>query len=87
MIEHPAIFESAVVASPDKIRGHVVKAYIVLNDQNKKRLQTEKGYSDFLSKDIQDFVKRITAAYKYPRKVSTIIGSFSKVILRIIDLL
>ena len=30
LIEHPAVKESAVVSSPDEIRGEVVKAFIVL---------------------------------------------------------
>ena len=30
LIEHPAVAESAVVSSPDKTRGEVVKAFVVL---------------------------------------------------------
>ncbi len=61
LIEHPAVKESAVVASPDEVRGEVVKAFIVLT----------KGYrpSDALVKELQGFVKRHTAPYKYPRKI------------------
>ena len=59
--KHPAIAESAVVGSPDEVRGTVVKAFIVLAP----------GYepSDELAKDIQNFVKQDTAPYKYPRKI------------------
>lgn len=61
LIEHPSVEESAVVASPDPLRGEVVKAFIVLT----------KGYepSDSLIKELQDFVKKHTAPYKYPRKI------------------
>jgi acetyl-CoA synthetase/medium-chain acyl-CoA synthetase len=61
LIEHPAVKESAVVASPDEIRGEVVKAFIVLTE----------GYmsSDALSDDLKNFVKKQTAPYKYPRKI------------------
>lgn len=61
LIEHPAVKESAVVASPDEIRGEVVKAFVVLT----------KGYSpsEVLTKELQDFVKTHTAPYKYPRKI------------------
>src|SRR5947199_7051929 len=54
--EHPAVAESAVVASPDEMRGEVVKAYIILAP----------GYtpSDQLTHDIQEHVKRVTAPYK-----------------------
>ena len=61
LLEHPAVKESAVVGSPDSIRGMVIKAFIVLHD----------GYqpSEKLVKDIQDYVKRTTAPYKYPRQI------------------
>lgn len=61
LIEHPAVAESAVVASPDEVRGEVVKAFIVL----------AKGHapSDALARDLQDHVKRVTAPYKYPRLI------------------
>lgn len=61
LIKHPAVKESAVVASPDEIRGEVVKAFIVLQDGYKP--------SEDLIKELQDFVKRETAPYKYPRKI------------------
>ncbi|NPA39432.1 MAG: acyl--CoA ligase [Thermodesulfobacteria bacterium] len=61
LLKHPAVKESAVVASPDEIRGEVVKAFIVLKS----------GFSpsEELKKDIQEFVKKETAPYKYPRKI------------------
>ena len=57
--EHPSVQESAVVGSPDPIRGMVIKAFIVLKT----------GYepSDQLIREIQKHVKRVTAPYKYPR--------------------
>ncbi len=79
--EHPAVVESAVVASPDTIRGNIVKAFIILSD----------GYepSDMLIKDIQDFVKSKTAPYKYPREIEfvselpkTISGKIKRAVLR-----
>jgi acetyl-CoA synthetase/medium-chain acyl-CoA synthetase len=61
LIEHPAVEESAVVASPDEVRGEVVKAFVVLTEGHSP--------SDALVKELQDFVKGHTAPYKYPRKV------------------
>ncbi|KAI4559520.1 hypothetical protein MJG53_018046 [Ovis ammon polii x Ovis aries] len=66
LIEHPAVAESAVVSSPDPIRGEVVKAFIVLNPDYKSHDQEQ------LKKEIQEHVKRNTAPYKYPRKVEFI---------------
>ena len=61
LLEHDAVAESAVVASPDRVRGSVVKAFIVLSP----------GYepSAELARELQQFVKRTTAPYKYPRRV------------------
>ena len=61
LMEHPAVLECAVTGVPDPVRGQVVKATIVLT----------KGYtpSEELKVDIQQFVKRETAPYKYPRVI------------------
>ena len=64
LIEHPAVKESAVVASPDEVRGEVVKAFVVLTEGHTP--------SDALKKELQGFVKKHTAPYKYPRKIEFI---------------
>uniref|UniRef100_A0A8B9M3Y1 medium-chain acyl-CoA ligase n=1 Tax=Accipiter nisus TaxID=211598 RepID=A0A8B9M3Y1_9AVES len=63
LIEHPAVAETAVVSSPDALRGEVVKAFVVLSPTF--------SASDLerLTCDLQEHVKKITAPYKYPRKV------------------
>lgn len=65
VLEHPAVKECAVVASPDPVRGNVVKAFIVLRDPTQKN-------EDGLKASIQDHVKQVTAPYKYPRKIEFI---------------
>ena len=61
IMEHPCCLECAITGVPDPIRGQVVKATIVL----------AKGYtaSEELKKEIQNYVKKQTAPYKYPRVV------------------
>ncbi|MBQ8297901.1 MAG: AMP-binding protein [Ruminococcus sp.] len=61
IMELPYVLECAVTAAPDEIRGQVVKATIVLT----------KGTvgTDELKKEIQQYVKKHTAPYKYPRIV------------------
>ncbi|XP_053551012.1 acyl-coenzyme A synthetase ACSM3, mitochondrial isoform X4 [Bombina bombina] len=63
LIEHPAVVESAVVSSPDPIRGEVVKAFVVLAASYKDH------DPDKLTTELQQHVKTTTAPYKYPRKV------------------
>ena len=61
LMELPYVLECGVSAAPDPIRGQVVKASIVL-------VSGTIG-TDELKKDIQDYVKKRTAPYKYPRIV------------------
>ncbi|WP_138493760.1 acyl-CoA synthetase [Paenibacillus pinistramenti] len=61
LMKHPAVKECAVVASPDEIRGHIVKAFIVLRNPE--------DASPELAKELQNHVKQVTAPYKYPRKI------------------
>uniref|UniRef100_A0A8V5GUR4 medium-chain acyl-CoA ligase n=1 Tax=Melopsittacus undulatus TaxID=13146 RepID=A0A8V5GUR4_MELUD len=63
LIEHPAVAESAVVSSPDPIRGEVVKAFVVLSPSFKSQDPKK------LTRELQDYVRKVTAPYKYPRKI------------------
>ncbi|XP_071616482.1 acyl-coenzyme A synthetase ACSM4, mitochondrial-like isoform X6 [Heliangelus exortis] len=63
LIQHPAVSESAVVSSPDPVRGEVVKAFIVLAPAY------ESHDPEKLTHELQQHVKKVTAPYKYPRKV------------------
>jgi len=81
LLEHPAVAESAVVSSPDKERGEVVKAFIVLTSQY--------SASNRLVTELQDHVKSVTAPYKYPRRIEfvtelpkTVSGKIRRVELR-----
>ena len=65
LVKHPFVKECAVVASPDEIRGHVVKAFVVLKDGIEYEEQA-------LIKELQSFAKEMTAPYKYPRKIEFI---------------
>ncbi|WP_226656279.1 acyl-CoA synthetase MbcS [Pseudalkalibacillus hwajinpoensis] len=64
LVKHPVVQECAVVASPDEVRGNIVKAYVVLKDASQA--------GDALTRELQDHVKALTAPYKYPRKIEFI---------------
>jgi 2-aminobenzoate-CoA ligase len=59
--QHPDVVECAVVARPDPDRGQIVHAAVVLRD----------GVAGDGAKvrELQDFVKRTIAPYKYPRSM------------------
>jgi len=81
LLEHPAVVESAVVASPDPVRGEVVKAFVVVREGH------EAGAD--LARALQEHVKKVTAPYKYPREIEfvdslpkTVSGKIRRVELR-----
>jgi len=61
LLEHEAVAECAVIASPDPDRGNIVKAFIVVRDAF--------DGNESLVKILQDFVKGQIAPYKYPRSI------------------
>jgi acetyl-CoA synthetase len=80
-IEHPAVAESAAVASPDERRGHVVKAFIVLAGGNEP--------SDELADEIKAHVRQAIGQHAYPRKIEfvdelpkTLTGKIRRIELR-----
>ena len=84
-LEHPAVREAAAVASPDALRGNVVKAFIVLAD----------GYapSEELAVEIKRFVRERLSAYAYPRLIEfvpdlpkTLTGKIRRIELRQLEL-
>ncbi|MEW6186035.1 MAG: AMP-binding protein [Thermodesulfobacteriota bacterium] len=64
LIKHPSVSMAGVIGKPDKVRGEIVKAFIVLKPG---------GSPDpTLEKEIQQFVKTRLAAHEYPREIEFI---------------
>ncbi|MGO9056063.1 MAG: acyl-CoA synthetase [Candidatus Binataceae bacterium] len=61
LVEHPAVMEAAVVGKDNPERTQIVCAYVILAPGRKG--------SDELTHELQDYVKRVTAPYKYPREI------------------
>ena len=81
LIEHPAVQESAVVGLPDPDRGQLVAAFVI----------PAQGFEpgDTLAAELQEHVKRVTAPYKYPRRIEfvdslpkTVSGKIRRSVLR-----
>ncbi len=92
LMSHPAVVECAITGVPHPIRGQVVKATVVLAADWKARA-TEPGPDGTpgaaLVKELQSYVKEITAPYKYPRVIEfvdelpkTISGKIRRVEIR-----
>ena len=81
LLEHEAVRECAVTGVPDPVRGKAVKATIVLADGFKG--------TDDLTRELQRWVKKQTAPYKYPRIIDyvnelprTVNGKIRRVAIR-----
>jgi len=77
-----------VVGEADRGRGQVVKAFVILTDIAKSHYSSVKQ-RDELTIELQNHVKKITAPYKYPRKIEyvttlpkTVSGKIRRVELR-----
>jgi acetyl-CoA synthetase/medium-chain acyl-CoA synthetase len=81
LVEHPAVIEAAVVASPDKVRGEIVKAFVILSPKYPPGAE--------LAAELKNYVKTVTAPYKYPREIEfvkelpkTVSGKIRRIDLR-----
>ncbi|MGW8815939.1 AMP-binding protein [Gordonia terrae] len=62
LLTHPAVAECAVIAAPDRVRGEVVEAFVVLaSNWTADEATTES--------ELQQWVKTHYAAHAYPRQV------------------
>lgn len=59
--EHPAVAEVAAVGAPHMDRHEIVKAFIVLTPGYKGSAE--------LTKELQNYMKKTTGPYKYPREI------------------
>jgi acetyl-CoA synthetase len=84
-LEHVAVREAAAVASPDDLRGNVVKAFIVLAEGHSP--------SNELADELKAFVRGRLSAYAYPRRIEfvqdlpkTLTGKIRRIELRQLEL-
>ena len=61
ILRHPAVAEAAVVGKPDPLRGHIVKAFVVLKPGH----DPGPGLTD----EIVDVVKSRVGSHQYPREI------------------
>ncbi len=76
LVKHPAVANCAVVPKPDRERGALVKAYVVLTPEFiAARADQERAVAEFdrqLVAALQDHVKGQLAPYEYPKEIEFI---------------
>lgn len=64
LVEHPSVVEAGVIGKPDKLRGEIIKAFVVLKEG-------QKG-TESLKVELSQYVKKHLAGHAYPREIEFI---------------
>ena len=76
LVKHPAVANAAVVPKPDKARGAVVKAYVVLALEfiasQPMKTGTRAEFEAEIIAQLQEHVKQQLAPYEYPKEIEFI---------------
>ncbi len=75
LVKHPAVANAAVVPKPDRDRGSLVKAYVVLSPETIAKRDQSTGRGDFeqeLVAELQAHVRGQLAPYEYPKEIEFI---------------
>jgi acetyl-CoA synthetase len=75
LVKHPAVANAAVVPKPDKDRGALVKAYVVLSPDWRSRRPEgprQNAFDDKVRHELQAHVRGLLAPYEYPKEIEFI---------------
>ena len=75
LVKHHAVANAAVVPKPDKDRGALVKAYVVMSPDWLARRpvgRAQSGFDEEVRRELQVHVKGLLAPYEYPKEIEFI---------------
>ncbi|MBI5448976.1 acetate--CoA ligase [Candidatus Gottesmanbacteria bacterium] len=71
LVSHPWVIEAGVIGKPDPMRGEIIKAFVVLKNEQRKSI-TDKKSEEALKDELSLYVKKHLAGHAYPREVEFI---------------
>ncbi len=71
LVEHPGVIEAGVIGKPDAMRGEIIKAFVVLDANEKSKLKN-KTDEEKLKEELAEYVKKHLAGHAYPREIEFI---------------
>ena len=71
LVRHPAVANAAVVPKPDRVRGNLVKAYVVLTPEHASGAADPRVAARLVA-ELQEHVRGKLAPYEYPKEIEFI---------------
>ena len=71
LVSHPAVVEAGVIGKPDPMRGEIIKAFVVVKDDQIMKIKNQK-YAENLKIELSQYVKKHLAGHSYPREIEFI---------------
>ncbi len=88
LVKHPSVANAAVVPKPDKERGNLVKAFVVLTSDTVRNTAADA----LLITELQQHVRGMLAPYEYPKEIEfieqlpmTTTGKVQRRVLRLLE--
>lgn len=71
LVSHPNVIEAGVIGKPDKLRGELIKAFVVVDKKTSLSMKTKKD-EEKLKEELSLYVKKHLAGHAYPREIEFI---------------
>ena len=71
LVEHPAVIEAGVIGKPDELRGEIIKAFVVVDNDYLDKIK-DPAAAEALKTELSQYVKKNLAGHAYPREIEFI---------------
>lgn len=71
LVAHPSVVEAGVIGKPDRLRGEIIKAFVVLEKGQAESVKRKKDKEKLID-ELKQYVKKHLAGHAYPREIEFI---------------